>query len=149
MSGWLAAAFPWLKAFHILAVIAWMAGLLYLPRLFVYHATAHSGGEASEIFKVMERRLERAIMTPAMIATWIFGALLAVTPGVINWQEGWFPTKLVLVIALSLFHLWLHRCRLSFAADRNRHSARFYRVMNEMPTLALIAIVMLVVVQPF
>lgn len=149
MSGWLASAYPWIKAFHILAVIAWMAGLLYLPRLFVYHASARLGSETAETFKVMERRLERAIMTPAMIATWLFGLILAATPGLVDWRMGWFPAKLGLVAALTGFHFWLSRLRRVFAADRNRHPARFYRVINELPTLALIAIVILVVVRPF
>ncbi|HJU15118.1 MAG TPA: protoporphyrinogen oxidase HemJ [Stellaceae bacterium] len=149
MTGWLVGAYPWIKALHVLAVIAWMAGLLYLPRLFVYHATVRTGSEASETFKTMERRLERAIMTPAMIATWLFGLILAGTPGLVDWRMEWLPVKLGFVAALTLFHFWMRRCRLFFAADRNRHSARFYRIINELPTLALIAIVILVVVKPF
>lgn len=150
MSGWVASAYPWIKAFHILAVIAWMAGLLYLPRLFVYHASARIGSATAETFKVMERRLERAIMTPAMIATWLFGLTLALSPpGIGDWRMGWLPTKLGLVAALTAFHFWLIRLRRAFAADRNRHPARFYRVINELPTLFLIAIVILVVVKPF
>jgi putative membrane protein len=149
MRSWLVEAYPWIKALHILAVIAWMAGLLYLPRLFVYHATVRPGSEAAEIFKTMERRLERAIMTPAMIATWLFGLLLAGTPGIVDWRMGWLPAKLAFVAGLTAFHFWLRRHRLAFAADRNRHSARFYRVINELPTVALIAIVILVVVKPF
>jgi putative membrane protein len=149
MRDWLVAAYPWIKSLHILAVIAWMAGLLYLPRLFVYHAMTRSGSETSETFKTMERRLERAIMTPAMIATWLFGLLLAGTPGVVDWHRGWFPAKLCLVAGLTVFHFWLCHCRRVFATDRNRHSGRFYRVVNELPTLVLIAIVVLVVVKPF
>lgn len=149
MSAWLIGAALWIKALHILAVIAWMAGLLYLPRLFVYHAMARPGSDQSETFKIMERRLERAIMTPAMIATWLFGGLLAGTPGLIDWRMGWIKAKLVLVVALTVFHFALARWRRAFAADRNRHSPRFYRIVNELPTLALIAIVILVVVKPF
>jgi protoporphyrinogen IX oxidase len=149
MRAWLLDAYPWVKSLHILAVIAWMAGLLYLPRLFVYHAMARSGSEMSETFKTMERRLERAIMTPAMIATWLFGLLLAGTPGLVDWRMGWLPVKLSLVVGLTAFHFWMRRHRLLFAADRNRHSVRFYRVVNELPTVALIAIVILVVVKPF
>jgi protoporphyrinogen IX oxidase len=149
MRAWLLDAYPWVKSLHILAVIAWMAGLLYLPRLFVYHAMARSGSEMSETFKTMERRLERAIMTPAMIATWLFGLLLAGTPGLVDWRMGWLPVKLILVVGLTAFHFWMRRHRLLFAADRNRHSVRFYRVVNELPTVALIAIVILVVVKPF
>jgi putative membrane protein len=149
MTSWLIATYPWIKSLHILAVIAWMAGLLYLPRLFVYHAAACSGSEMSETFKIMERRLQRAIMTPAMIATLISGSLLAATPGVVDWRMKWLPVKLCFVTGLIVFHFWLRHCRLVFAADRNRHSVRFYRVINELPTLALIAIVILVVVKPF
>ena len=149
MSLWLAAAYPWLKSAHILAVIAWMAGLLYLPRLFVYHAAAPAGSDLSETFKVMERRLQRGIMTPAMTAAWALGAMLAATPGLVDWRRGWIWAKLALVVALTAYHLSLALWRRAFAEDRNRHSSRFFRVVNELPTLALIAIVVLVVVKPF
>lgn len=149
MSGWLAATYPWLKSLHILAVIAWMAGLLYLPRLFVYHAMAPTGSDRSETFKIMERRLERGIMTPAMIAALVFGALLAGTPGLVDWHEGWIWAKLALVAALLLYHGALARWRLAFVRDCNRHSPRFFRIVNELPTAALAAIVILVVVKPF
>ncbi len=145
----LAGAYPWIKALHILSVIAWMAGLLYLPRLFVYHAQARPGSSASETFKAMERRLLRGIMMPAMTATYIFGLLLALTPGVVDWSAGWIYAKLAAVLALTVFHVLLARWRRDFAADRDRHSARFYRFINEVPTLLLIAIVILVVVKPF
>ena len=145
----LAAAYPWIKALHILSVIAWMAGLLYLPRLFVYHAAARLGSSASETFKGMERRLLRGIMMPAMIATYVFGVLLALTPGVVDWRAGWIYAKLAAVLALTVFHVLLARWRRDFAADRDRHSARFFRFINEVPTLLLIAIVILVVVKPF
>ena len=139
----------YVKAFHIIAVIAWMAGLLYLPRLFVYHAGAAKGSELSETFKVMERRLLRFITTPAMIATWVFGLWLAFS-GVIDWRaDGWFHLKLALVILLSAFHGLCAKWTKDFALDRNSHSARFYRIANEVPTLAMIAIVILVVVRPF
>ena len=149
MTGWIAAAYPWVRSAHILAVIAWMAGLLYLPRLFVYHAMAPLGSDCSTTFKAMERRLLRGIMNPAMIAALLFGALLAGTPGVVDWQRGWIWAKLALVAALVVFHGALAHWRRAFAEDRNRHSARFFRVINEMPTLALIGIVVLVVVKPF
>ncbi len=149
MNLWLATAYPWVKSAHILAVIAWMAGLLYLPRLFVYHAAAPAGSDRSETFKVMERRLQRGIMTPAMIAAWVFGAMLAATPGLVDWRRGWIWAKLALVVALTAYHLALALWRRAFAEDRNRHAARFFRVVNELPTLALIAIVVLVVVKPF
>ena len=141
--------YPWIKALHIVSVVAWMAGLLYLPRLFVYHAGVAPGSEASETFKVMERRLLRGIMNPAMIATLVFGALMAATPGAIDWSKGWIYGKLVLVAVLTGMHYCLARWRRDFAADRNRRSARFYRIVNEAPTLLLIGIVILVVVQPF
>lgn len=149
MSGSFAVAYPWLKVAHILSVIAWMAGLLYLPRLFVYHAGAALGSELSETFKIMERRLQRAIMTPAMLATWGFGLLLAGTPGLVDWRMGWIWTKLLLVAALTVYHFALGYWREAFAADHNRHPPRFFRIVNELPTLALIAIVVLVVVKPF
>jgi protoporphyrinogen IX oxidase len=149
VSSWLVGAYPWIKSAHILAVIAWMAGLLYLPRLFVYHALAPIGSDQSETFKVMERRLLRGIMNPAMIATLLFGGLLAGTPGVVNWRMGWIWAKLGLVFALLVYHYSLALWRQAFAKDRNRHSSRFFRIVNELPTIALISIVILVVVKPF
>jgi putative membrane protein len=146
---WLAKTYPWIKALHIVSMVAWMAGLLYLPRLYVYHSTAPSGSDRSETFKVMERRLQNGIMTPAMIATWSFGLVLAATPGVVDWHLGWIWTKLAVVVGLTGFHIALARWRTAFLADRNRHSTRFFRAINELPTLALIAIVVLVVVKPF
>jgi putative membrane protein len=139
--------YEWLKAFHIVAVIAWMAGMLYLPRLFVYHCAAEAGSRQSETFKVMERRLLRLIMNPAMIATWALGLWLA-------WQGGflmapWFHAKLALVIALSAVHGFFARQVRVFAADKNQNSAKFYRIVNEIPTVLLIAIVVLAVVKPF
>jgi putative membrane protein len=139
----------YIKAFHIIAVIAWMAGILYLPRLFVYHAASKAGCEQSETFKIMERRLLRAIITPAMLAAWIFGLILAFSP-LIDWsQDGWFHVKLVLVVILSGFTGVLARWTKDFAADRNTHSERFYRIANEVPTVLMIVIVILAVVRPF
>lgn len=139
----------YIKAFHIIAVIAWMAGALYLPRLFVYHTASPPGSAQSETFKIMERRLLRAIITPAMIASWIFGLLLAFSP-LIDWsRDGWLLAKLVLVVVLSGFTGMLARWTRDFAADRNTHSERFYRIANEVPTLLMIAIVILAVVRPF
>ena len=137
----------WLKAVHIIAVIAWMAGMLYLPRLFVYHCTAEKGSVQSETFKIMERRLLRAIVNPAMVATWAFGLTLA-------WQghwfaSGWLQAKIALVVALSAIHGFFARCVKAFATDANRHSQRFYRIINEVPTILMIAIVILAVVKPF
>jgi len=146
---WLVPFYALIKAFHIISVVAWMAGLLYLPRLFVYHADAPAGSPMAETFKVMERRLLRGIMNPAMIGAYIFGLALLATPGIIDWGRGWIYAKLALVAALTVFHHLLGLWRKEFAADRNRRPARFYRMMNELPTLALIAIVLLVVVKPF
>jgi putative membrane protein len=137
----------WLKAFHIIAVIAWMAGMLYLPRLFVYHCDAEPGSKQSETFKVMERRLLRLIINPAMIATWVLGLWIA-------WQGGWFKApwlhgKLFLVLAMSGVHGMFVRYVKDFAADRNTRSQKFYRIMNEVPTVLMILIVILAVVKPF
>jgi len=137
----------WLKALHVVAVISWMAGLLYLPRLMVYHCAAEKGSQQSETFKVMERRLLRAIMNPAMILVWITGPLLAWQLGVYN--DHWLWAKVGLVILLSGFHHALAAWRKSFAADANMHDAKFYRLANEVPTLLMIGIVVLVVVRPF
>jgi putative membrane protein len=126
-----------------------MAGLLYLPRLFVYHAEARPGGEAAETFKLMERRLLRQIMNPAMVATYVFGILLALTPGVVEWSQGWIYIKLAGVAGLTILHHRLARWRRDFAADANRHPARVFRLVNEIPTLLLLLIVLMVVAKPF
>lgn len=136
-----------LKSLHIIAVIAWMAGMLYLPRLFVYHCAAGKGSTQSETFKVMERRLLRAIINPAMVLTWAMGLSLAWLNG--YWLQGWFIAKIVLVVALSAVHGLFSRWRRDFEADRNTRSARFYRFWNEAPTLIMIAIVFIVVIKPF
>jgi putative membrane protein len=150
LSSILAGLYPWTKVLHIVSVVAWMAGLLYLPRLFVYHAeTAAPGTPTSETFKVMERRLFRQIMNPAMIATWSFGILLAVTPGLVDWGSGWIYVKLAMVGLLTWFHHWLGRRRKEFARDENHRSARSYRAVNELPFVALLVIVTMVVVRPF
>ena len=146
---WLSALYPWTKALHIISVIAWMAGLLYLPRLFVYHCEAPAGSERSEVFKLMERRLLRGIMNPAMGAAYVFGILLLLTPGVVDWSEGWIYLKLLLVFVLTGYHHALADWRKGFAEDRNRRPARFYRLANEVPTVLMIGIVILVVVRPF
>ena len=137
----------WLKAFHIVAVIAWMAGMLYLPRLFVYHAAAKPGSDQSETFKVMERRLLRYIMTPAMIATWLFGIVLVLQGQFL--AVSWFHIKLVLVLAMTILHGLFSHWTHEFALDRNGRSPKFYRIANEIPTLLLIAIVILATVKPF
>jgi putative membrane protein len=141
--------YPWIKALHILGVVAWMAGLLYLPRLFVYHAGARRGSSPADTFVIMERRLLRGIMNPAMIATWFFGALLALTPGVVDWHMGWIYVKLCAVGGLTFFHHRLAVWRRDLAAARDTHSERFFRIVNEVPTLLLIVIVIMVVVKPF
>jgi protoporphyrinogen IX oxidase len=135
----------WLKALHVIAIIAWMAGLLYLPRLFVYHCAAEAGSLQSETFKVMERRLLKAIMTPAMIAAWVLGIAIAWP----SFASGWFHAKLALVIGLSAVHGLLAKQVKVFAADRNVRPARYFRILNEVPTLLMIGIVILVIVKPF
>ncbi|MEM9468624.1 MAG: protoporphyrinogen oxidase HemJ [Pseudomonadota bacterium] len=142
--------YDWIKALHLIAVISWMAGLFYLPRLFVYHADAAKGSEMSETFKVMERRLLKIIMTPAMIATWFFGLLMLIG----NWDfimsgQGWMHAKFLLVFLLSGFQGALSRWRKDFEADQNTKSAKFYRMINEVPTLCVISIVILATVKPF
>jgi putative membrane protein len=149
MSAWLASAYLWIKALHIVSVVAWMAGLLYLPRLFVYHAAAPAGSDRAETFKVMERRLLRGIMLPAAMATVAFGVLLAAVPGLVDWQRGWIWAKLALVLGLGIFHMLLAAWHRQFVADRVPHSPHFFRLVNELPMVALIAIVILVVVKPF
>jgi len=139
--------YEWVKAFHVIAVIAWMAGMLYLPRLFVYHCEAEPGSKQSETFKVMERRLLRAIINPAMMATWLLGLGLAFEGG---WLASlWLQTKFVLVLILSGIHVLLARWVRDFAADRNRHSQKLYRVINEIPAVLMVGIVILAVVTPF
>ncbi len=140
----------YIKALHLIAVIAWMAALLYLPRLYVYHADAAPGSETSETFKVMERRLLKAIATPALIASWVFALILIFGYGVIDWSSDfWFHAKLTLVILMSGFHGMLAKWRKDFEADRNMRSTRFYRIANEVPTVMMIIVVILVVVRPF
>lgn len=144
----LALHYPWILSFHIISVIAWMAGIFYLPRLFVYHVEAvEPGSQTDLLFQTMERRLLRAIMAPAMIATWVFGLMLVFTPGIVVWSEIWPWTKAASVIALTWFHMWLAMRRKDFVAGSNTLSGRRYRVMNELPTLLLIVIVLSVVVK--
>jgi len=139
--------YEWIKALHVIAVIAWMAGMLYLPRLFVYHCEADAGSKQSETFKVMERRLLKAIINPAMIVTWLAGLYLAWAG---HWlSAGWFHGKLLLVVVMSGIHGLFSRWVKDFANDRNRHDQKFYRIINEVPTLIMIGIVVLVIVKPF
>jgi len=149
VSNILAAAYPWLKSLHIIAVIAWMAGLLYLPRLYVYHAGVPIESSRAAMLEIMERRLLRGIMLPAAAMTYGFGLLLAATPGVVEWHRGWIWAKLGLVVLLTLFHGMLAYWRRDFAERKFSHSARFYRILNEVPTVLMIAIVFLAVMKPF
>jgi putative membrane protein len=139
--------YVWLKAFHVIAIIAWMAGMLYLPRLFVYHCEAEPRSKQSETFKVMERRLLHAIVTPAMVVSWVLGLWLAWAGGF--YAAGWLHAKVLLVLALSALHGFFVRCVREFAQDRNRFSQKFYRIINEVPAVLMVAIVILAVVKPF
>jgi putative membrane protein len=144
----MAAFYLWIKALHVIAVIAWMAGQLYLPRLFVYHAQARVGSTSSETFKVMESKLYRLIMTPAMIVAWLCGlGMIGLNPGLLS--SVWLPVKLLFVAALTVVHFLMNGWRQDFARDANRHSQKFFRIANEVPTLAMIVIVIMVIVRPF
>jgi putative membrane protein len=137
----------WLKVLHILAIISWMAGMLYLPRLFVYHVEAPQGSSQARTFVGMERRLMRVIMLPALLVTWITGLMLAVQTGVLH--EGWFHAKFALVVALSALHGYFAKVRKDLAEETNRHDSRFFRIVNEAPAVLMAAIVILVVFKPF
>jgi putative membrane protein len=139
--------YPWLKALHVIAIIAWMAGMLYLPRLFVYHCDAAPGSQQSETFKVMERRLLTVIINPAMVVSWALGLWLAWSGG--WYSAGWLQAKVVLALLLSGLHGFFVRCVRDFANDANRRSQKFYRIINEAPTILMIGIVVLAVVKPF
>jgi protoporphyrinogen IX oxidase len=139
--------FLWIKSLHVLAIISWMAGLLYLPRLFVYHSQVAAGSEQSETFKVMERRLYQAIMTPALIVAWVTGSLLVWMGGYMT--DGWLHAKLAFVLLLTASHFHMDQLRRSFAEDRNTKSHRYFRVLNEAPTLLMVGIVVFVIVKPF
>ncbi len=140
----------WIKSLHVISVISWMAGMFYLPRLFVYHVEkAPIGSEMSETFKIMERRLLRVIINPAMIATWIFGLLMVFTPGVIDWSLVWPWVKTAAVLVMSGFHGWLSTRRKDFERDENTRSSRTYRLANEIPTVLMFVIVIMVIVKPF
>lgn len=139
--------YEWIKAMHVIAIIAWMAGMLYLPRLFIYHCDAPKGSDKSETFKVMERRLLKAIINPAMIVAWLAGLWLAWQASF--WSAGWFHAKFAFVLLLSAAHGVLVRHWREFAEDRNTRSATYYRVLNEVPTLLMIGIVIFVIVKPF
>lgn len=139
--------YEWIKALHVIAVISWMAGMLYLPRLFVYHCSAPIGSQQSETFKVMERRLMKAIINPAMIVSWVLGLYIAYTG---QWfSSGWLHVKLLLVVLLSGIHGMLSRYRKDFERDQNEKSEKFYRIINEVPAVLMVGIVIMVIVKPF
>lgn len=145
MTDFLSSAYPWIKAFHIMAVISWMAGIFYLPRLFVYHVEQKSGEDPT--FEMMEEKLLRVIMNPAMIATWLFGLCLVLTPGIVDWSAVWPWVKAIGVLAMTWFHHWLGRRRKDFASGRNKLTGRQYRMMNEVPTVLMFVIVLAVVIR--
>ncbi|MDX1402427.1 MAG: protoporphyrinogen oxidase HemJ [Kiloniellales bacterium] len=147
MAGFLGGWDLWIKSLHVISVIAWMAGMLYLPRLFIYHCDAPAGSRQSETFKIMERRLLKAIINPAMIVAWLTGLALASHYG--YWSEGWFHAKFLLVLGLSGIHGFFSRWRRAFEQDRNDKSSRYFRIVNEIPTVLMIGIVILVIVRPF
>nr|WP_206378139.1 protoporphyrinogen oxidase HemJ [Sneathiella limimaris] len=145
----LADYYLWIKALHIMSVIAWMAGMFYLPRLYVYHADAEPGSVQSETFKIMERRLLRGIINPAMFMTFLFGGLLLSIPGIVDWSSAWIWIKLAMLFVMGGFHGSLSKWRRLFESDSNTRSAKFYRYVNEIPTVLMIIIVVMVVVKPF
>ena len=148
MATFLADYYPWVKALHVIAVVAWMAGLFYLPRLYVYHVEqATKGSDMDRLFQVMERRLLKAIMNPAMIATWVFGLALVMTPGIVDWSMVWPWTKALSVCLMTWFHIWLGIRRKDFVGGSNAITGRTFRMMNEVPTLLLIIIVTSVIVK--
>ena len=148
MDDFLSTAYPWTKSLHVMAVIAWMAGLFYLPRIYVYHVEqAKTGGELDQVFGVMEAKLLRVIMNPAMIVAWVAGLALVLTPGIVDWSEVWPWAKGAAVLAMTSFHMWLAARRRDFAAGRNTLAGRQYRMMNEVPTLLMVIIVVSVVVK--
>ena len=138
----------WVKALHMISVMAWMAGMLYLPRLFVYHCDAELGSELSETLKVMEGRLLRLIINPAMISSWVFGLTMLVVSGDVLWSQPWMIIKLVCVVFMSIAHGEMAKWRKDFEADRNTRPQKFYRIANEVPTILMIVIIIMVIVQP-
>lgn len=148
MTDFLIALYPWTKAFHIMSVISWMAGLFYLPRLFVYHAEQSTPGDSrDEVFQVMETKLLRVIMNPAMIASWGVGLVLVLTPGIVDWGAVWPYVKGASIVAMTWFHHWLGLRMKDFAASQNTLTGRQYRMMNEVPTVLMVLIVLAVVVR--
>ena len=139
----------WVKALHVIFVIAWMAGIFYLPRLFVYHCRAEKGSDQSETFKIMEQKLLKVIMRPAMILSWVFGLWLVIGFNVIDFSQIWPWVKLVGVVAMTAFHMFLASTARAFAEDRNQRPEKFFRAINEIPTLLMVVIVIMVIVRPF
>ncbi len=139
----------WSKSLHVISVIAWMAGIFYLPRLFVYHCGMSRGSAESERFKVMERRLQKQIMSPAMLATWFFGVVLILTPGAVDWSAGWWHVKLASVVLMTGFQGVMSKWRRNFMEDRNVKPHTYYRVANEVPTVLMVVIVIMAIVMPF
>lgn len=139
----------WFLAFHVMSVMAWMAGMFYLPRLFVYHCQVQIGSEESARFKIMERRLLRAIINPAMISSLLFGIFLVLTPGAVDWHAGWWHCKMAALFGMFAFHGFCARWRKDFEKDQNRHPERYYRIANEVPTVLMMIIVIMVIVRPF
>ncbi len=147
---WLALAYPWTKSLHVISVIAWMAGIFYLPRLFVHHTEqTEPGSDTDALFQMMERKLFKLIMNPSLIATWVFGLALVFTPGVVDWGAAWPYAKGVGVIAMTWFHMWCDARRKEFVAGTNARTGRQYRLMNEVPTVLLVVVVVAVIVRPF
>lgn len=150
MSDLLFMIYPWVKSLHIVAVIAWMAGIFYLPRLFVYHVEqVETGSETDLMFQTMERRLLRAIMNPSMIVTWLAGLTLVATPGIVDWSAFWPWAKAVSILGMTWFHMWCASRRKAFMDGSNSMTGRRYRIMNEVPTVLLIVIVISIIVRPF
>ena len=150
MSDFLAQIYPWTKSLHVISVISWMAGLFYLPRLFVHHTEkVQIGSETDALFKMMERKLFRLIMNPAMISTWVFGLALVLTPGIVDWSDVWPWVKAGAVLGMTGFHHWLQARLGEFAAGKNTRTGKTYRLMNEVPTVLMIAIVVMVIARPF
>lgn len=150
IADFLAGFYPWTKSLHVISIIAWMAGLFYLPRLYVYHVEqVKAGSGTDEMFQVMERRLLKAIMNPSMIASWVFGLMLVFTPGIVDWSSIWPWVKAAGVIGMTWFHMWLAVRRKEFVSGTNTRTGRTYRMMNELPTLLMIVIVVMVIARPF
>ena len=150
MMDYLIAMYPWLKAGHIISVISWMAGIFYLPRLFVHHSEkVEVSSQTDRLFFMMESKLLKVIMTPAMLATWGFGLSLAVIPGALDWSDIWPWVKLISIIAMTWFHFWLAKRQRDFELGDNQLTGKTYRIMNEVPTVLLLVIVIMVVVRPF